>query len=120
MARHVEAGYNKFTANGKGTLVGNWAEERTLRDFTGVGRYVKHTYLTYYRAVMQKHVPKKHLDFETPIVNPNVQDTKGRIFGEMKAHEMTTETRAIGTGKNPADAFPKIGLKKKNFEAAVS
>lgn len=69
---------------------------------------------------MQKHVPKRHLDFETPIVNPNVQDTKGRIFGEMKAQEMTTETRAIGTGKNPADAFPKIGLKKKNFEAAVS
>lgn len=38
MASHVEAGYNKFTTNGKGTLVGNWAEERTLRDFTGVGR----------------------------------------------------------------------------------
>jgi hypothetical protein len=38
MSSSIEASYNKFTANGKGTLVGNWAEERTLREFTGVGR----------------------------------------------------------------------------------
>lgn len=38
MSSHTEANYNKFTAIGKGTLVGNWAEERALRDFTNVGR----------------------------------------------------------------------------------
>lgn len=38
MASHTEAAFNKFTKNGKGTLVGNWAEERSLREFTGVGR----------------------------------------------------------------------------------
>jgi hypothetical protein len=38
MASHVEASYNKFTAGGKGTLVGNWSEEMSLREFTGVGR----------------------------------------------------------------------------------
>ena len=38
MASHVEASYNKFTSSGKGTLVGNWNEERSLREFSGVGR----------------------------------------------------------------------------------
>jgi hypothetical protein len=31
--------YNKRLDNGKGTLVGNWQEERELREFTGAGRY---------------------------------------------------------------------------------
>jgi hypothetical protein len=39
MSSHTEAAFNKYTAQGKGTLVGNWAEERSLREFTGVGRY---------------------------------------------------------------------------------
>jgi hypothetical protein len=38
MASSIEASYNKFTESGKGTLVGNWNEERSLREFTGVGR----------------------------------------------------------------------------------
>jgi len=38
MSSHTEAGFNKFTARGQGILVGNWNEERTLREFTGVGR----------------------------------------------------------------------------------
>jgi hypothetical protein len=38
MTSHTEANYNKFTSKGKGTLVGNWAEERALREFSGVGR----------------------------------------------------------------------------------
>lgn len=37
----VDAAYNKFRGkSGHGTLVGNWQEERDLRDFTGEGRYV--------------------------------------------------------------------------------
>ena len=38
MSSHTEANYNKFTNQGKGVLVGNWAEERALREFTNVGR----------------------------------------------------------------------------------
>ena len=38
MSSHIEAGYNKFTKKTQGTLVGNWNEERSLREFTGVGR----------------------------------------------------------------------------------
>ena len=34
----AEGIYNKYH-KGRGTLVGNWYEERSLRDFTGVGRY---------------------------------------------------------------------------------
>ena len=38
MSSHTEAGYNKFTKTAQGTLVGNWNEERSMREFTGVGR----------------------------------------------------------------------------------
>lgn len=38
MSSHTEANYNKFNNAGKGTLVGNWNEERSLREFNGVGR----------------------------------------------------------------------------------
>jgi len=34
----AESIYNKQLRQGKGTLVGNWQEERSLRDFTGEGR----------------------------------------------------------------------------------
>jgi hypothetical protein len=36
----AEGIYNKKLNQGRGTLVGNWYEERSLRDFTGVGRYL--------------------------------------------------------------------------------
>ena len=38
MASHTESSFNKFTGKGTGTLIGNWAEERSLREFSGVGR----------------------------------------------------------------------------------
>jgi len=34
----IEGAYNKGCGGGNGTLVGNWQEERSLREFTGVGR----------------------------------------------------------------------------------
>ena len=37
MAKTTDS-YNKFTKNSQGTLVGNWFEERVLRDMTGYGR----------------------------------------------------------------------------------
>lgn len=37
----------------RGTLIGNWQEERALRTFTGVGR-----------TIVREHITKKHLDFE--------------------------------------------------------
>lgn len=35
----AEGIYNKGLNQGKGTLIGNWYEERSMREFTGVGRY---------------------------------------------------------------------------------
>ena len=38
MSSHVESNYNKYTNQHNGTLIGNWNEERYLREFSGVGR----------------------------------------------------------------------------------
>ena len=50
--------YNKHLAEGKGTLVGNWYEERSMRDFTGVGR-----------SIMKNHIPKRCGNLEEPITS---------------------------------------------------
>jgi len=69
--------FNKLRENkgekGGGTLIGNWQEERDLRDFTGVGR-----------TIIREHIPKKHLDFENPIntQGKRFDNTVNRIYGE--------------------------------------
>ena len=69
---------------------------------------------------MMQHCPKKHLDFENPISNPNKVDTSQRILGEKYFSEFTSTASGIGAGKNPASDLPKIGRKKKDLEAEVS
>lgn len=69
---------------------------------------------------MMQHCPKKHLDFENPIKNPNTVDTWARINGAKEWNETTTEASGIGAGSNPVDSMPKIGLRKKGVEAEVS
>lgn len=67
----VEGIYNKGLNRGKGTLVGNWYEERSLRDFTGVGR-----------CIIKEHIPKRHLNFEEPIkTDKQFDNTHNRIHG---------------------------------------
>ena len=90
----------------RGTLVGNWYEERALRTFTGVGR-----------SIVREHIPKKHLNFEEPIRAPKkFDDTHDRILGEKKVEIMSAESFHYGTGVNKADALPKVGLKNKRME----
>jgi len=102
MSSHTEAAYNKFTAQGRGTLIGNWAEERSLREFTGVGR-----------TIVKEHIPKRHLDFESSIGGPKLFDsTQDRIYGEARPQPMVTETSTIGTGFNPADNLARVGKKQ--------
>lgn len=106
MSSHTEASFNKYTASGKGTLIGNWAEERSLREFTGVGR-----------TIIREHVPKRHLDFENPIINEKINDdTNQRIYGEKNPQPMFSETYSIGKSFNPADNLPKVGRKTTNME----
>jgi len=57
MSSHTEAAFNKHLDQGKGTLIGNWNEERSLREFTGVGR-----------RIVREHIPKQHCNFEEPIL----------------------------------------------------
>ena len=65
--------YNKFynAKHNHGSLIGNWQEEKALRDFTGVGR-----------TIIREHIPKKALDFENPISSDKPMDsTMQRIYG---------------------------------------
>ena len=74
-----------------------------------------------YRTVTKTHIPKRHLDFENPIIAPGGGDnTADRIYGERNPQPMITETQTLGTGTNPADALPKLGAKTLASEAAVS
>ena len=110
MSSHTEAAYNKYVTAGKGTLVGNWNEERSLREFSGVGR-----------RVVREHIPKKHCNFDEPIVSDKPLDnTNQRIFGEKLHAPMFSETSTIGKAVNPADALPKAGKKTLMTEQAVS
>ena len=48
--------FNKYGGKTHGTLIGNWQEERDLKNITGTSR-----------TIPKQHIPKKHLDFENPI-----------------------------------------------------
>ena len=77
----VENIFNKTKPEGNGTLVGNWYEERCMKDFTGEGRY-KFKLLNIFRTITKEHIPKKHLNFEEPIKTDKVFDnTHDRIYG---------------------------------------
>ncbi len=90
----------------KGTLIGNWYEERALRTFTGVGR-----------TIVREHIPKRHLNFEEPIQTTKKFDTThDRIYGEKRDQLMYSENFYYGKGVNPADSLPKVGLKTKKLE----
>lgn len=68
----VDSAFNKYRGKaGHGTLIGNWQEERDLRDNTGEGRTVTKT-----------HIPKRHHDFENPVTGPMFDNTNHRIYGE--------------------------------------
>jgi len=107
----VEAAYNKFPARGgHGTLVGNWQEERDLRDFTGEGR-----------TVTKEHIPKRHLDFENPINTDKVFDnTANRIYGESRPEIMTTNNTEYGTAKNSTDGIARMGRKTDIMEREIA
>ena len=90
----------------KGTLIGNWYEERALRTFTGVGR-----------TIVKEHIPKRHLNFEEPILTTKRFDnTHDRIHGNRQDELMYSENYHYGKGYNKADSLPKVGLKHKRFE----
>lgn len=104
-----ESIYNKFGAKAHGTLVGNWQEERELKDFTGVPR-----------TIPKQHIPKKHLDFENPITaTVERDDTKARIYGEETQTLFKSENNGYGRGFNKAETLPTKGKKTKTIEQEI-
>lgn len=69
---------------------------------------------------MREHIPKRHLDFENPIVNKKFDDTTSRIYGEKMPTLMQATSHAWGTGRNPAEQIPRVGLKSQNFEKEIA
>ena len=70
---------------------------------------------------MRKHIPKRHLDWDNPVVNTQKMDsTTDRIYGVLDPQPMISESYAIGKGTNPADNLAKFGKKTLAMEQAVS
>ena len=56
------------------------------------------------RTIVKEHIPKRHLNFEEPIITDKVFDnTNQRIYGEKLDTCMFSETYTIGKSTNPAD-----------------
>lgn len=105
----AENNFNKFGAKAHGTLIGNWEEERELKDFTGT-----------HRTIPKQHIPKKHLDFEKTIEPTFKQDnTKERIYGQGFYTDFHSEAYGIGKGKNKADTLPTKGKKTAMMEREI-
>lgn len=101
--------YNKKGVNTHGTLIGNWQEERELKDFTGTSR-----------TIAKQHIPKKHLDFEDQTVRGvNGDSTHERIHGAAVDAVMKSENNGYGRGVNKADSLPKKGKKTMTMEQEI-
>lgn len=74
-----------------------------------------------YRTIVKEHIPKKHLNFEQPIVTDKKFDnTHDRIHGERRDELMFTENFLYGKSKNEADQLPKVGRRTCDIESMVS
>ena len=105
----AESIYNKFGGKTHGTLVGNWEEERELKDFTGTAR-----------TIPKEHIPKKHLDFENSITNSAKGDnTYDRIYGQRQDTTFKSENNGYGRGQNKADTLPSKGRKTASIEQQI-
>ena len=92
MARFSDDDYNKSLVEGAGTLIGNWCEERVLRDSCGEGR-----------TVPQRHIPRSGLltDWsKTPSSGPRKQDdTFDRVYGPNAKVAHVPVSKMIGAGE---------------------
>ena len=101
--------YNSIKVKQHGVLIGNWEEERELKDFTGTSR-----------TIAKEHIPKKHLDFETNNSNKYKGDnTHDRIHGERLETQFKSENNGYGRGYNAADHLPTKGQRTANLERQI-
>ena len=98
--------FNKFTGQGQGTLVGNWQEERELRELTGHGRNYP-----------INHVPRVQGD---PVYMRNRDGTETRIHGtEHPIDTLNTFNFEYGKSTNPADNLAKLGRREQLLKAQI-
>ena len=91
--------FNKFAKESAGTLVGNWQEERELRDLTGFGRQYPIS-----------HVPRHQGE---PEYTRNRDGTDRRINGvDHPVDSLTSHNSEYGKSSNPADSIPRVGRRE--------
>ncbi|CAG9321499.1 unnamed protein product [Blepharisma stoltei] len=97
--------YNKYPKESAGTLIGNWYEERELRDLTGHGRnYPMH------------HVPKKEGE---PAALRDRDGTDTRVHGTSWEEKHDTMNHNYGATTNPADQLRKVGRREELMKAQI-
>ena len=102
--------YNKKLLSKNGTLIDNWYEEEKLLNITGVPR-----------AVVQKNFPKKFMDFENPIHNPNPQDdTFNRVINISPDNQYKTTYSTYGDFSFPEKKYNYEGEESKEFNNFIS
>ena len=91
--------YNKFTKQTQGTLVGNWQEERELRELTGFGRNYPIS-----------HVPRHEGE---PEFTRNRDGTDKRIHGtDHPIDNLNSYNSEYGRSANPADNLARQGKRE--------
>mmetsp|Transcript_87427 Transcript_87427/g.182960 ORF Transcript_87427/g.182960 Transcript_87427/m.182960 type:complete len:451 (-) Transcript_87427:91-1443(-) len=96
--------YRDAGPTGHGTLIGNWAEERVLREATGEGR-----------SIPQRHIPRSGLlqDFTKTISTVKKgDDTFNRVYGPKSEDEWNPASRTIGAPDKHAGKITHTGPKE--------
>lgn len=99
--------FNKFAKEAAGTLVGNWQEERELRELTGHGRNYP-----------INHVPRVQGD---PVYTRARDGTDKRINGvDYPLETLNTFNYEYGKAVNPADSLPKVGKREQLLKSQIN
>jgi hypothetical protein len=97
--------YNKHAKGGHGTLVGNWHEEKALRELTGHGR-----------SQPTEHIPKS--DGE-PLKQRDTGATVTRIHGELWEDMLAATNHEYGTCFNKASTLRKVGRREEMLQQEI-
>lgn len=97
--------FNKYPSQSTNTLIGNWYEEKELRDLTGHGRNYP-----------IEHVPKKEGE---PSKLRDREGTDIRVHGSAWEDKFQTINSNYGADSNPADKLRKVGRREEILRAQM-
>lgn len=111
--------YNKHSGAGHGTLIGNWHEEKMLREKTGEGRTVAGVHQAKIRDDLYRKPPQE-LNFPA---NPKA-NTFNRTMPSFRSDKLSATSKTYGVFDTRPDALPKVGqrhhLTEKDFFAQAN